>query len=171
MTHPEAIAAFRKSQSRVRSIAAFHEGIYQAKDLAHVDMARYFEDLLRGLRATYGGATDGVKVTVTAASVVLGADLAIPCGLIANELVTNAFKHAFPGGRGRIDIALQRRDDQLVLCVTDDGVGLPPGLDLPSLTSLGLRLVETLSEQIGGALRVDRGDPGVAFSVMFKASS
>ncbi len=102
---------------------------------------------------------------------VLSADLAIPCGLIANELITNAFKHAFPGGRGRIGVAFTQREDQLVLRVTDDGVGLPSGFDLASLTSLGLQLVQTLSEQIGGALGVERGEPGVAFSVTFKASN
>lgn len=171
LANPEAVAAFRKSQSRVRSIAAFHEGAYQAKDLAHVDMGRYFEDLLRGLRATYGGAADGIKARVDAASVLLGADLAIPCGLIANELITNAFKHAFPGGRGTIDVAFQRRDDELVLRVADGGVGLAEGFDLASLTSLGLQLVQTLAEQIGGVLGVDRGPPGVAFSVTFKASN
>jgi PAS domain S-box-containing protein len=171
MTNPEAIAAFRKSQTRVRSIAAFHEGAYQTTDLAHVDMGRYFEDLLRGLRATYGVVGDGVRATVDAASVMLSADLAIPCGLIANELVTNAFKHAFPGGRGRIDVAFARSEDQLVLRVIDDGVGLPAGFDLTSLSSLGLQLVQTLSEQIGGVLGVERGDRGVAFSITFRASN
>ena len=171
MTHPEAIAAFRKSQSRVRSIAAFHEGVYQATDLAHVDMGRYFDDLLRGLRSTYGVTGDGVRATVDAASVVLSADVAIPCGLIANELITNAFKHAFPGGRGAVGVTLSRREDQLVLRVVDDGVGLPRGFDLASLTSLGLQLVQTLSEQIGGALAVDSGDPGAAFTVTFRASN
>ena len=171
LTNAEAIAAFRKSQARVRSIAAFHEGVYQAADLARVDMARYVGDLLRALRSTYGFVGDGVKVTIEAASVILGADLAIPCGLIASELITNAFKHAFPGGRGTIDVAFEQRGDELTLRVSDDGVGLPGGFDLASLPSLGLQLVQTLSEQIGGALSVDRRGPGLAFSVTFKASN
>jgi PAS domain S-box-containing protein len=171
LTNPEAVAAFRKSQARVRSIAAFHEGVYQAADLARVDMARYVGDLLRALRATYGFVSEGVTVTIDAASVMLGADTAIPCGLIASELITNAFKHAFPGGRGAIDVAFVRRDDDLVLRVVDDGVGLPAGFDLTSLPSLGLQLVQTLSEQLGGAFTVDRGPPGLAFSVTFKASN
>jgi PAS domain S-box-containing protein len=171
MTNPEAVAAFRKSQTRVRSIAAFHEGVYQANDLAHVDMARYFGDLLRGLRATYGLTGEGVTVKVDAASVVLSADVAIPCGLIANELITNAFKHAFPGGRGTIAVTFQHRDRDLVLRVADDGAGLPPGFDLAALDSLGLQLVQTLSEQIGGALGVERRERGAAFTVTFRASS
>ncbi|MEP7122909.1 MAG: PAS domain S-box protein [Byssovorax sp.] len=171
MVHPEAIAAFRKSQTRVRSIAAFHEGAYQATDLAHVDMGRYLDDLVRGVRSTYGALGEGVRATVDAASVVLGADLAIPCGLIANELITNAFKHAFPDGHGTVGVTLSQRDGELVLRVVDDGVGLPQGFDLASLTSLGLQLVQTLSEQIRGALRVDRGDPGAAFTVTFRASN
>ena len=171
MTHPEAIDAFRKSQSRVRSIAAFHEGVYQAKDLANVDMARYLGDLLRGLRGTYGAPSDGVATQVRAEGVELSADLAIPCGLIANELITNAFKHAFPLGGGTIDIALERRAGGLVLRVADDGVGLPSDFDLAALDSLGLQLVQTLSQQIGGSLGVDSASRGVAFTVPFNASS
>ncbi len=171
MTNPEAVTAFRKSQTRVRSIAAFHEGVYQASDLAHVDMARYIGDLLRGLRATYGLTGDGVSVTVDAASVALSADVAIPCGLIANELITNAFKHAFPGGHGTISVTFQRTDEHLVLRVADDGVGLPSSFDLTALDSLGLQLVQTLSEQIGGAVGVERRARGVAFSVKFTAAN
>ena len=171
VTNLEAITALRGSQSRVRSIAAFHEGVYQAHDLANVDMARYLADLLRGLRSTYGSSGDGVTTKVTAEGVVLSADLAIPCGLIVNELATNAFKHAFPGGSGTIDVSLQRRGDGLVLRVADDGVGLDARFELASLTSLGLQLVQTLSEQIGGAVGIERGAAGVAFSVSFKASS
>jgi two-component sensor histidine kinase len=156
----------------VRSIAAFHEGVYQAHDLANVDMARYLADLLRGLRATYGSSSDGVTTKVTAEGVVLSADLAIPCGLIVNELTTNAFKHAFPGGRGSVDVSLQREGDRYTLRVADDGVGLPERFELTSLTSLGLQLVQTLSEQVGGTVGIERGSAaGVAFSVSFKASS
>jgi two-component sensor histidine kinase len=112
-------------------------------------------------------------MTVAADDVMLSANLAIPCGLIANELVTNAFKHAWPsgGGRGTIAVTLAREGDPLVLRVADDGVGLPESFDLAALHSLGLQLVQTLSEQIGGAVRVDRGSAGVAFSVTFRASS
>jgi two-component sensor histidine kinase len=134
-------------------------------------MGLYLDDLLRGLRSTYGLTGDGVRATVDAASVVLSADMAIPCGLIANELMTNAFKHAFPGGCGSVRVTLAQRGDALVLRVVDDGVGLPRGFDLASLTSLGLQLVQTLSEQIGGALGVDGGAAGTAFTVTFRASN
>lgn len=177
VTNPEAIAALRASQSRVRSIAAFHEGVYQIHDLAHVDMDRYFSDLTRSLSVTYGSSGDGVSTRIDAAGVVLSANLAIPCGLIVNELVTNAFKHAFPGGRGAIDVSLKRDADRLTLRVADDGVGLPAGFDRAGLCSLGLELVETLSEQIGGAVHLDldrdreRGARGASFSITFNASS
>jgi PAS domain S-box-containing protein len=171
VTSPEAITALRASQSRVRSIAAFHEGVYQIHDLAHVDMARYFADLIRSLGATYGDAGEGVTTRVDAAGVVLSANLAIPCGLMVNELVTNAFKHAFPGGRGAVTVTLREEAGRFTLRVADDGVGLPASFNMGSLASLGLELVQTLSEQIGGAVHVERGARGASFSVTFNASS
>lgn len=167
ITEREAIVAFRASQSRVRSIALFHESVYKSKDLSQVDMSRYLEDLLRALRSTYG--SPRVTAEVAAEGVVLGADLAIPLGLVTNELVTNAFKHAFPGGRGHIEVSLARRGDDVELVVSDDGAGLPPGLDIADTDSLGLQLVHSLADQIGAAVKVVHRDRGARFSVTCKA--
>jgi PAS domain S-box-containing protein len=168
ITDGEALVAFRASQSRVRSIALFHESVYKSKDLSQVDMAKYLEDLLRALRSTYGSPGGGVTAEVAAEGVVLGADLAIPLGLLANELVTNAYKHAFPGGRGRIEVDLRRRGEALVLQVSDDGVGLPAKLDIASTETLGLSLVHSLADQIGAIVEVPRGERGARFVVTSK---
>lgn len=161
----EAVAALRASQGRVRSIALFHESACRSKDLSQVDMNNYLQDLLRTLRSTYGLEDGSVMVEVNARGVVLGADLAIPLGLVTNELVTNALKHAFPSGQGHVEVALQRRGDELELRVTDDGAGLPPDLDIEAVQSLGLQLVYTLAAQIGAEVVVVRRDRGVGFSL------
>jgi two-component sensor histidine kinase len=168
ITEGAAAAAFRASQSRVRSIALFHESVYRSPDLTQVDMGRYLEDLLQALRSTYGSLGGGVTADFAAEGVVLGADLAIPLGLLANELVTNAYKHAFPGGRGRIDVSLHQRGDEVTLVVSDDGVGLPADIDITKTESVGLSLVCSLAEQIGAIVEVTRGDGGARFSVTCK---
>jgi two-component sensor histidine kinase len=94
--------------------------------------------------------------------------MAIPCGLIINELISNALKHAFPesgGGKIRVDLHLQ--DDRLVLTVSDTGIGLPVGLGYQSTQSLGLQLVDTLAEQLDGTIEVDSGEEGTTFRITF----
>jgi two-component sensor histidine kinase len=91
---------------------------------------------------------------------------AVPCGLIVNELVTNAFRHAFPrGSKGTVRVEFTAGTGQYRLRVSDDGVGLPHDLDVARTTSLGLRLVHGLAEQIGGTIEVDRG-PGASFHII-----
>ena len=98
-------------------------------------------------------------------------DVAIPCGLILNELITNSLKHAFPADRaGEIYIGLHRgEDDQCVLRVADSGVGIPPGLDAQNVRSLGLRIVRALTGQLNGEFQIRRANPGteawLSFSV------
>jgi two-component sensor histidine kinase len=123
------------------------------------------------LLGSYGVRPGNVSLEVSAPEIFLGIDSAVPCGLIVNELVSNCLKHAFPGGRpGEIRIELGRRDDtnlnQLVLRVSDNGVGLPGDIDFENLGSLGLRIVRTLTEQLNGALSFDnRG--GTQFMISF----
>jgi two-component sensor histidine kinase len=107
-------------------------------------------------------AVDDVAVTV---------DKAIPCGLILNELITNALKHAFPSGRsGTIRVELVKADDQqLRLCVTDDGVGLPSGFNVRESKTLGLRLVRTLAGQLGATFAVGGAAGGACFELTLPA--
>jgi two-component sensor histidine kinase len=100
--------------------------------------------------------------------VMLDLDTAIPCGLIINELVSNALKHAFSAGRaGKVCVSLHSHGDQLALTVSDDGVGLPDDLDYRSARSMGLQLVNTLVEQLEGTLGVESAERGTVFSVTF----
>jgi PAS domain S-box-containing protein len=165
---PRALELFKESQARVRSIALFHEKLYQSKDLAHVDMGEYLKSLTSGLFATYGVNPDRIVSSIEADDTPMGVDAAISCGLIVNELVSNSLKHAFPGGRnGVVRIALRRDGRSAVLEVSDDGVGFPEELDFRSPVTLGLRLVCILAEQVRGTVDLDRRD-GTRFLVRFE---
>jgi PAS domain S-box-containing protein len=160
---------FRDSQDRIRSMALIHEKLYRSKDLSHIDFAEYVGSLTAYLYRTY--ATGGnVSLALDIRDVWLDIDVAIPCGLIINELTSNAFKYAFPDQRpGTISISLMRSDDRYVLKVGDDGQGLPPGLDFRNTLSLGLMLVSSLVEQLDGTIALDCV-AGTCFTITFSGS-
>ncbi len=164
----EAAQALGEAHARVRSISLVHDQLYRAADLGDVDFHAYLETLVARLAQTAG---PGVEVSVDVAPVQLGVDRAIPCGLIVNELVTNALKHAFAGrAAGRVRVELRDSGpDELTLSVSDDGVGLPAGFDPAAQPTLGLVLVRTLAQQIGGQL-VASTDRGARFAVRFARS-
>jgi PAS domain S-box-containing protein len=154
----QVLCVLRESQTRVRSMALIHEKLYQCDDLANINLGDYIRSLTSYLLNSYGVASHMVKLKINVESAPLGLDRAIPCGLIINELVSNALKYAFPQGRrGEIFVNLLRDGDgKLVLTVKDDGVGLPEDLDIADTPSLGLQLVNTLVKQLDGTIEVGR---------------
>ncbi len=160
--------ALRESQNRVRTMALIHEKLYQSTDLAHVDFAVYLRSLVTFLSQSYRDKADGVTLDVQATETHLDIETAIPCGLIVNELVSNALKHAFPGGRnGTVRVGIGPQEDgRLCLHVSDDGVGLPAGLSVHTTASLGMSLVHTLTDQLGGIVEVRNG-VGTEFRILF----
>jgi two-component sensor histidine kinase len=163
-------ALFLDSQNRVRSMALVHERLYRSEDLAKVDFAEYVRSLAASLIRSYRVNTNGVKLAVDVEEVYLSVDAAVPCGLIINELISNCLKHAFPDGRaGEIRVELRRAGGhKLSLTVTDDGVGFPQDLKARPTSSLGLQLVHTLTEQLGGQVELS-GDVGTVATVRFPA--
>jgi PAS domain S-box-containing protein len=157
--HDEAaLAAFRESQGRIRSMALVHEKLYQSGDLARVDVGGYIQDLAGQLLRSYAPVGQ-VDLEVAVPELSLGVDTAIPCSLILNELISNSLKHAFPGGRrGAIRVTLRETGaERFTLEVEDDGIGFPEGLDPNRAETLGLQLVTTLAEQLDGSVvRVPR---------------
>ena len=137
--------------------------------MARIDFAEYIDSLVTYLRQMYG--VGGVSLEVNITPVYLTIEQAIPCGLIANELVSNAMNHAFPNGRtGKIWIELGAVEDgQLSLVVGDDGVGFPPDIDFRRTTSLGLTLVNTLVKQLNGTIEL-QDEAGTAFKILFSKS-
>jgi len=169
---------FRESQNRVRSMAILHEKLYQSQSLAGIDFSEYIRDLIRNLFMSYGVNLTSVELSIDIAGVTLGMDTAVPCGLIVNELVTNALKHAFPANRhGAVKIAMRAVEPpegtaaagearRYLLTVWDDGQGFPEGLDFRATDSLGLKLVCTLTEQLNGTIELDRSK-GTRFVISF----
>jgi PAS domain S-box-containing protein len=164
--------ALEECQTRVLAIALIHEKLYQSKDYAEVHFADYARSLAAGVFHALGVSRSDVTLDLVIDEVPLGIDRAIPCGLVVNELMTNALKHAFRGGRkGTIRVALaQLEDGRIRLGVTDDGGGLPEGFDVRKVRSMGLQLVCTLAEQLDAELSVT-SDNGASFQLTFAAGA
>ncbi len=155
------LKAFRESQDRITAMALIHEKLYGSRDFSSIDFGRYIEDISRHLFNSYIIDTDRISLGIDAGDVFLEIDKAIPCGLIMNELISNALKHAFPEDRkGEITVRLRRQDDGLVwITVADNGKGFPPGMDFRHTQTLGLQLVNMLVRQLRGTIefQVDNG--------------
>lgn len=161
---------FHQSRDRIKAIALIHAKLYQSSDLARIGIADYLRTLVANLVQSYGAPTSEVEVAVDVEEVIeLGTDTAIPCGLIINELVANALKHAFPAGqKGRITLFMGRHDaETLELRVSDDGQGFPPDLDFRSTNTLGFQLVTTLVSQIEGNIELTTQEEGTTFTITF----
>jgi PAS domain S-box-containing protein len=165
---PQARALFAESQNRIRSMALVHEKLYQSRDLSSIDFADYVDSLAVLLYRSYGIDPERIRLRVTGAGVHVSIEVAVPCGLILNELLSNSFKHAFPGNRhGEIRVDVQRQDGAVRLVVADDGVGLPDAVDLEHGDTLGLQLVRTLADQLGATAEIVRGR-GTEVRVQFR---
>jgi PAS domain S-box-containing protein len=151
----------RESQNRIKSMALIHQILYQSSDFARMDFRNFLDTLVPTLASSYGADPDHILLLINAIEVRLPLSVAIPCGLMINELISNALKHAFPGNRHgeiRIDLSMAP-DGQIRLSVEDDGVGIPDDLDLDQTATLGLQLVMLLTDQIGGTMAVQRSNP------------
>ena len=163
--------ALQQCQTRVQAIALIHEKLYQSRDYSRVPFSQYARGLAANVFHASGVSPGAVKLEVEVGEVALGVDKAIPCGLILNELITNALKHAFPQDRGgtiRVELG-QTAGGRVRLAVKDDGVGLPGDLDIRQSDTLGMQLVCTLTEQLAATLEVSRTGAGTSFEVVFLA--
>jgi PAS domain S-box-containing protein len=165
-------AALRDCQSRVVTMAQIHEMLYQSADYARVPFAKYVQDLTARVLSASDIAHGTVALHFELEDLSLPVEQAIPCGLILNELVANALKHAFPNAaQGTIHVELRLAPDHSVLLsVSDNGIGISPALDLEHLSSLGVQLVMTLVEQLEGRLEIIRA-PGSTFRITFPLES
>jgi len=165
---PAVLEMFRESQRRIRSMALIHERLYQSSDLSSIEFSQYLRNLAIHLFHSYQADSRRIQLTIDAEPVFLNINTAIPCGLIVNELVSNALKHGFPDGRkGKLEIGLHSvAQDGYILRVGDNGVGIPEALDIHKTETLGMQIINTLVEQIDGRLELDRRG-GTSFQLGF----
>jgi two-component sensor histidine kinase len=164
------IEMLKDSQNRIRSMSLIHEKLYSSKNLAHINMNDYIKDLTSQIIQFYRNVSAQVALKLEAEDIWLGIDTAIPCGLIINEMVSNSLKHAFPENRkGEIRITLQKTEnDDILMKVKDNGIGISDDLDFRNTKSLGLQLVSTLAEsQLQGKIELNRAE-GTEFIIRFK---
>lgn len=156
---------FKASQSRIRSMALIHEKLYQSHDLAIIDFRKYLDSLVSYLMQFYEIDPGKIRITVRVEEILLGIDMAVPCGLIVNELITNSMKHAFPGDRkGEIKIEVLQESEYYVLRVSDNGKGIESCGNINCTRTLGLQLVHDLTEQIEGTLDLSVSN-GTSFTI------
>ena len=174
---------FKESQNRVRSIALIHEKLYRSNDLMEIDFSEYVWDLIKMIFGMYGITSNTVSLNIDIENIKLNMDLAIPCGLIINELVTNSLKHGFPQPNEHNAISVEflpgiqdtenkkprvnRRGYTLI--ISDNGIGFPDDIDFRNAQSLGLRLVDTLTRQLNGTIYLKR-QHGTTFTLTFNES-
>ena len=163
------VEELRESQSRIQSIAMVHEKLYQSESFTNISLGAYIDDLFQFISNTFDMEGRNVKIEKDIEDVLLDVSKAIPCGLILNELITNAYKHAFTVVKEPvIAVALNREDDRIAFRVKDNGKGLPADFDIEQPVSLGTTLIRTLVQQLDGELEVSSND-GACFCISFLA--
>ncbi len=152
----ESRAVFAQARDRLRSLTLVHEKLYQSGTLSAIDFVDYLRSLLDHLAISLDARGRGIALEVEAGDLVLHIEQALPFGMIVSELVSNAFKYAFPAGRrGRVRVEARYDRERVVVSVSDDGVGLPAGFDPASSSGFGTRLVHNLAEQLDATVHYD----------------
>ncbi len=164
----QTIKVFKQCENRIRAMALIHEKLYQSNDLQKIDFKEYLKSFVFHIIHSHRLDHGKIKINMEIQRVFLNIDIAIPCGLVFNELVTNAIKHAFPRRRnGIIGISMKARGKMYVFVIKDNGRGLPADFDIKKSTSLGLQLVEMLVKQLKGKLEAGRRGEYTVFEIIF----
>lgn len=159
---------FGDVQNRIRSLSLAHEILYTSSNFAEISFNRYVKSLTEYLQRSFFKSTQSIEVIIDIDDVEFEPDIVIPCGIIINELVTNAAKYAFlPNTNGIITVSLKKNEDKHILTISDNGVGLPDNFNIEKTDSFGLYLVKALSQQIEGELEVSSSKKGSSFIIKF----
>jgi PAS domain S-box-containing protein len=168
--NPELIESLQESQNRIHAMSIVHEKLYNSSDLSGIDLTVYIRSLSQELFQSYNINPGNIALTIQAdEEVLVNISKAIPCGLVMNELISNALKHAFPGDRpGELKIIIRKtKDAEIEVVVYDNGLGLPDDVDIHHPQSMGLDLVNGLvKNQLDGRIEVNRGN-GTEFRMIF----
>lgn len=169
VTDPKTLEILQESQNRIKSMSFIHETLYRTIDFSSIDFSEYMRTLSNNLIQSYRLEDCQVHFTTDLDPLTIHIDQAIPCGLIVNELISNALKYAFKGRKeGDLHLSLKRKNKTVVMRVADNGVGLPKGFNYEKTDSLGVQLVYTLTEQIDGTITVNTASTGTEFLITFE---
>lgn len=159
---------FKESESRVKSMAMIHQMLYEQENFAEIDFGLYLKRLVRYLANNYQDQDKTIKTEVHVDDIRFEIDTAVPCALIVNELITNAYKHACKGKTDcTVYVSLSKEGSFFKLVVSDNGPGLPPGFDMKKARSLGISLIKGLTDQLKGSIEIQQNE-GTVFEILFK---
>ncbi len=161
-------SVYRDIENRIRTMGLIHEMLYRTDNLASINFADYVRDLSNGLFSSFGFLGSRITARIEIDDIYLNLDTALPCGLLINELITNAVKYAFPDGRnGEISVTMNRSGDEYELTVSDNGIGIPKDFDLNGTTTLGFTLVMSWINLLDGTIDLKR-DRGTSYTIRFR---
>lgn len=165
----DSLSMIQDSQNRIRSMALVHEELFQSRDLTRISFSDYIDNLVAHLFGVYN-INSAINLNIDVEDISLNINSAIPCGLIVNELVSNALKYAFPSGiTGTVTVSLHKQNRDLILSVADDGVVSPEKIDISDPASLGLELINILARQLGGSIKIEKSN-GTKVTFQFSES-
>jgi PAS domain S-box-containing protein len=169
VTDDKTLDILEESQNRIKSMSFIHETLYRTTDFSSINFSEYLRTLAYNLIQSYRLKKYSVRLHPNLDDIAVHIDQAIPCGLIVNELISNALKYAFPEGtEGNLRLDLHKKKDTLTLRIADDGVGLPSNFRYDKTDSLGVQLVYTLTEQLDGTIEVNsQPGKGTEFIITF----
>lgn len=171
ITDKKILEVFKESQTRIRSMALIHEKLYQSRDLDKINFSDYIQSLIKDLFSSYRSQADKINIKSETGEIFLEIDQAILCGLIVNELISNAIKHAFKGREeGEIIVKLQEVDGEYKIIVKDNGIGFPKDINIENSETLGLQLVTSLTSQMSGHIQII-SESGTKVIISFKGIS
>ncbi|MGI0480108.1 histidine kinase dimerization/phosphoacceptor domain -containing protein [Geminocystis sp. CENA526] len=157
-----------ETQKRIRTIALIHEKLYKSPDFSNIDIAQYIQNLVDQLYLSFVHNQQKIEINFELESIIFNIETVTPCGLIVNELISNALKHAFIGrNQGSITISLKTDNNKYLLTVKDDGIGFPEQWELEKSESLGLQLVSLLTSQLDGELSIGK-EEGTVVKILFQ---
>ncbi len=164
----KSLQLMKETECRIKSMAFIHEMLYQTKDFAKIDFGLYIRQLINQLISSYGINSEEIAISITVGNIYFGIDTAIPCGLLINELMSNAFKHAFPNNRqGEIKISLQQHHEIFELIISDNGIGLADDFDIGKSRSMGMILIKGWIRQLLAQLDISNQN-GTKMKIRFK---
>jgi len=161
------INILKECQNRIKTMAFIHESLYQNKDFSQINFSEYIVTLVKNLFYSFEADQQKIRPNFDVEPILLSLDTSIPCGLIVNELVSNALKYAFnEGGEGAVFVELKRMNNKIKMVISDNGKGMPESINYKNTETLGLQLVNTLTEQINGTISMNR-NKGTIFEIIF----